>query len=85
MLDFSDGVPSNTNKALQWYTKASNSGDANATLNLASIYLLGRGTTVDRNKGCDLLRKAANLGSVIAASSLGREYIEGDPPFPHRR
>ena len=78
MYDYGDGVPADVSKAIEWYTRASDAGDGNATLNLANIYLLGRNIPVDKHKGIAIIRKAAEQGNPIAASSLGREYTIGD-------
>ena len=53
-------------------------GNAAAAFRLAIMYVQGDGVAEDRAKSIEWLRNAAELGSAVAQSELGRMYRDGD-------
>lgn len=68
------GVPKNTSKAIQWYTKAANQGYSKAFCNLGSTH-----ENIMRNytEAAEFYRKAAELGDMYGQFNLGRMYDDG--------
>lgn len=75
------GISRDDDKALAWYTKASNLGDREAMFALAMMKIGGRGGPADRDGGAKLLAQSAKLGKAAAAYNLGLLYLEGQT-FP---
>ena len=48
-----------------------------AKINLACIYLEGKGCPQDSEKGMELLRQSAASGEGLAASTIGKIYLDG--------
>jgi TPR repeat protein len=65
-------------QALQWYTRASSEGNADALNNIGKIYEIG-GFGISRNydKAFIWYTKLANHGSAIGQASLGGLYHHG--------
>ncbi|HRD68406.1 MAG TPA: tetratricopeptide repeat protein [Candidatus Competibacter sp.] len=61
-------------RSANWYTMASNNGDAEASYNLGLMYLNGDGVTKDINNGVVLIEKAADAGFELAIQFLS-EYL----------
>ena len=71
-------------KALTWYRKAADQGNAAAQVNLASMYLTGRGVVKNETEAgkwyrqaAGELRRTAELGDAAAQFSLGLMYANG--------
>lgn len=65
-------------EGLDWLAKAADGGDANAALELGSIYMNGQdGVAIDDNKAFALISKAAATGLMVAETDLGYMYIHG--------
>lgn len=72
------GISVDYAKAMYWYTKAANQGYGKALNNLAYLYLDGKGTEKNVNKGIDLLEQAYNAGHMFSAQNLALIYYYGD-------
>lgn len=68
-----------TADSLTWFEKAAKSGNTDAMRALSDMYLLGKGTPPDAQKGRDWLIKAANFGDPLAERRLGDLYFEKFP------
>ncbi|MBR1600311.1 MAG: sel1 repeat family protein [Alphaproteobacteria bacterium] len=72
------GTKKNNNLALLCFTKASDLGNDNASLNLAFIYLTGGAKDAARNKkSFELFEKSQKAGNKIAEFMLGYAYYKG--------
>ena len=65
-------------QAAEFYGRAKELGDGNASVRLAHMYTHGLGVAVDKGKAEDLLQQAAGQGDVWAQLRLGRLYEQGD-------
>lgn len=72
------GISIDYSKAMYWYKKAADQGYGKALNNLAYLYLDGKGTEKNVNKGIDLLEQAYNSGNVFSAQNLALIYYYGD-------
>jgi TPR repeat protein len=64
-------------KALLWFRKAADQGNANAQLNLGTMYLTGRGVPKDDAMALSWFRKAAEQGIASAQFQVGNSYLLG--------
>lgn len=64
-------------KALPWYLKAAEQGNARAQYRLATMYAYGEGVEQDGAKAVKWLRKCANQGDVTAQEAVGHAYYNG--------
>jgi TPR repeat protein len=65
-------------EGLRWLAKAADGGNAEAALELGSIYLNGQdGVAIDDNKAFALISKAAAAGIMVAETDLGYMYLNG--------
>lgn len=64
-------------KAVAWYQKAAEQGDAAAQFELGRIYTLGFGLPKDESKAVKWFQKAAAQGLAEAQLNLGKCYLEG--------
>jgi hypothetical protein len=71
------GRPKNLVKAVVWYRKAAEQGDASAMFNLGIMYDHGRGVPQDYAQAALWYRKAAEQGFAAAQYNLGVAYHEG--------
>lgn len=62
-------------KAIEWYKKASDMGDIDAMIELATLYL--RGEHTDYEKAKELCRQAAEKGNTDALCRMGWMFTEG--------
>lgn len=62
--------------AFLWYRKAAEAGDANAMCNLGTMYLTGRGTSVNQENAVKWLKRAAELGHPAAQKILNSFHQE---------
>jgi TPR repeat protein len=74
--DDGKGVKQNHKKAVEWYTKAAEQGDAQSQYNLAVSYLEGEGVKKDEQKAIMLLRQAAEQGDTDAKALLQELGVE---------
>ena len=70
-------VKRDSEKAAEWYSKASENGDFTAQYNLAMIYFKGSGVRQNYIKAADLLHKSAEQGNIAAQNNLGVMYKNG--------
>lgn len=68
------GITIDYTKALYWLTKAADQGYGKALNSLALLYLDGKGTEVNINKGIDLLEQAYYAGNIYSAQNLALIY-----------
>ena len=71
------GLEKNINKAVKWYSLASDQGYAPAKWRLAIIYYHGSGLTKNYQKAAELFHSAAKLGDAYSQKSLGLMYSKG--------
>ncbi|HIU97479.1 MAG TPA: sel1 repeat family protein, partial [Candidatus Ornithoclostridium faecigallinarum] len=66
------GVKQDWQKAVEWYAKAAEQGDAVAQCNLGICYANGQGVKQDRQKAIEWYTKAAQQGDEYAKEALKR-------------
>lgn len=76
------GVPRNYGKALEWYGKAAQAGQAGGYYNVGVCYEVGMGTAPDMAKAVQSFNKAADLGLAQAMYKLSAVYISGSGVSP---
>jgi len=64
-------------KAMHWYRKAADQGDAPAQCNLGLMYSKGTGVAQDYNEAMQWYHKAADQGDADAQHNLGFMYLKG--------
>ena len=64
--------------AFHWYRKAAEAGDANAMCNLGTMYLTGRGTSVNQENAVKWLKRAAEQNDANAMLKLAGLYQNGE-------
>lgn len=64
--------------ARQWFLKAAQQGVRGAQYELATMYILGEGGSVDAAQAMIWYRKAAALGYVAANYDIGGMYLNGE-------
>jgi TPR repeat protein len=67
----------NFDNAFFWYNKAAIQGLADGSNNVAIYYLEGKDCPQDSEKGMELLRQSAASGEGLAASTIGKIYLDG--------
>ncbi|MFT4554396.1 MAG: TPR repeat protein [Chlamydiales bacterium] len=72
-----DGVEKDKKIAIEWYLKAWDSGNIDASYHLGLAYNLGQGVEVDHKKAIEWLQKGADEGVQICLSVLGWNYENG--------
>ncbi|MCD8367240.1 MAG: sel1 repeat family protein, partial [Clostridiales bacterium] len=72
--DNGEGVRQDKAKAVYWYEKAAQQGDAKAQYNLGVCYYNGEGVTRNRTKAKEWFQKAADQG-VEQAKAILRKYF----------
>ena len=72
-----NGVPKESEKAMEWYLKAAEQGYAEAQSNLGVLYANGEGVPKDAVKAVDWWRKAAEQGYAQAQFNLGLMHKKG--------
>lgn len=68
---------SNPEEAVKYFKKAANQGHAKAQYELAGMYFLGRGVTINNTQGTFWLQKAAMQGLSKAQHNLAYNYHHG--------
>ena len=67
----------NYKKAIKWYEKAAEQGDAGGQFNLGGMYYHGHGADVNYKKAIEWWEKAAEQGHAHAQFNLGCMYNNG--------
>ena len=73
-----EGVEQDYAKAIEWYTKAADSGNTTAMYNIGYMYMYGEGVEQDGTKAIEWYTKAADLGDSDAMYNLGYMYYTGE-------
>ena len=71
------GVAKDDVKAVEYFLRAANAGNAMAQHNLAYMYSVGQGVEKDEEKAFDWVKKSAEQGNPIAQDDLGVMYGDG--------
>ena len=71
---YGEGVEQDYTKALEWYNKAANAGNATAMYNIGYMYDYGEGVEQDYSKALEWYNKAANAGNSAAINNIGYMY-----------
>jgi len=69
-------------RAVQWYHKAADAGDAAECHRIALLYARGLGVPQDNAKIITWLQRGADLGDPVASYDLGRVYEQGSAVPP---
>ena len=77
MYQLGKGAPQDNAKAVKWYRKAADQGDARAQWHLGLMYHLGEGVPQDNAEAVKWFRKAADQGDASGQFSLGAMYHSG--------
>lgn len=72
-----DGVDQDYAKAMEWYSKAADLGNASAMIWIGYMYYFGEGVEVDYAKAMEWYSKAADLGNASAMNNIGVLYHDG--------
>ena len=84
MYESGRGVPPDTEKAFDWYSRAAAQGMIEAQLSLGSLYEHGRGVARDPERAAELYLDAAERGNAQAQYNLGALYLGGEGITPDR-
>ena len=71
------GLPADGFKAVEWYQRSHEAGDATGTAGLGWCYLTGLGVKASATVGLMLLSEAGSQGSKWACFNLGRFFASG--------
>ena len=74
MYRYGEGVEQDYTKALEWYNKAVNAGNASAMYSIGYMYDYGEGVEQDYSKALEWYNKAANAGNSAAMNNIGYMY-----------
>ena len=77
MYDHGEGVPQDSQQALNWYAKAAAQGDPEAQANLGLMFEQGRGVPQDFLQATAWYTLAAEQGHLKAQVNLGMMYYQG--------
>lgn len=77
MYQKGDDLPQSSSKAVDWYRKAAENGEAGAQMKLASLLLQGQNATSNYGEVHRLCEKAANLHFSPGAYCMGQLYEQG--------
>src|SRR5687767_5820060 len=69
-------------EAARWFRKAAEAGDAQAQLNLATLYDAGDGVPPDAKEASTWYLKAAQNGIASAQYAIGARYADGEGVQP---
>ena len=83
--EFGSGVPRDCDKALMWYRRAAEEGDARAMNAIGLWNIEGNCVEKDEPAGIDLLKQAADLGEPAAMFNLARRYAIRSDAAPKNR
>ena len=70
MYENGHGVEQSYEKAVEWYRKAADQGNAAAQYNLGNMYSWGKGVEQSNEKAAEWYRKAADQGDPDAKKRL---------------
>ena len=76
------GLPADGFKAVEWYQRSHEAGDATGTAGLGWCYLTGLGVKASATVGLMLLSEAGSRGSKWACFNLGRFFSSGRYGLP---
>jgi TPR repeat protein len=76
------GVPNDHSKAIEFYQKAADQGNADAQCSLADQYMSGNEVSRDVGKALELYQKAADRGYATAQDTLGYVFLNGEGGVP---
>ena len=71
------GVQKDEEKAVEWFTKAADQGEAEAQLSIGTRYYSGNGVKEDKQKAVEWFTKSADQGNAAAQLALGICYYYG--------
>ena len=77
MYDYGEGLPRDSEKAVHWYTKASEQGEARASYGLGLMYKYGEGVPQNLQQVVYWYTKASEQGDAQAQHELGLMYADG--------
>ena len=75
-------VKQDYSRAMQWYRKAADAGDAAACHRIALLYAKGLGVPQDNAEIIHWLQRGADLGDPVASYDLGKAYEQGSAVPP---
>ncbi len=78
MSDEINDISKNIDKAIYWWTRSADQGNAKAQFNLGLAYAKGQGVEKDIDKAIELWQKSAEQGDVRAQFNLGILYHLGE-------
>lgn len=71
-----DGIPKDEIKAVEYFQKSAEKGNAKAYKELSDCYLKGKGVSIDKIRAIELANKSLELGCTEAKKTLGDIYFE---------
>ncbi len=71
------GVPQDNAKAVRWYRRGAEQGNAKAQFNLGQMYSKGEGVPQDDAEAVRWYRRGAEQGNAKAQFNLGGMYLGG--------
>jgi hypothetical protein len=71
-------LPNDYAKAMDWYDKAADQGDADSETIVGDMYENGEGVAKDYAKAMDWYKKAADQGDALAQVAVGAMYYKGE-------
>jgi len=77
MYYYGRGVTQDYKKAVEWFTKAAEQGNAKGQNNLGVLYENGKGVTKDKAKAVEWYTKSAEQGYATGQNHLGAMYRKG--------
>jgi len=78
MYNVGDGLPTDKDKAFQYYEKAAETGYYRGLYNLGFMYSNGQGVKQDKEKAAHYYQLAAGQGHTWAQNNLGLLYDQGE-------
>ena len=72
MYDYGKGVEQDYSKALEWYNKAVNAGNAAAMCNIGRMYECGKGVEQDYSKALEWYTRSYNSGCKDVSKGVER-------------
>lgn len=72
------GFPKNYSKALKWFKKAAEQGEAEALFSIGFMFLLGEGVEQNHHEAATWFTKAVEMGNTDAMVHLAHLYYMGE-------